>query len=82
VARIFPIFGTTVPILGANRSTSELIIPPTLKTAYAVHSLCSDLGIDAIVITGEDPIWSDPGGWPHQMKPVFASDFVAAYTCR
>ena len=36
----------------------------------------------ALIVTGEDPVWNEPNGWPRQMKPVFASDFVAAYTCR
>jgi hypothetical protein len=45
-------------------------------------SLCRELDIDALVVTGEDPVWNEPNGWPHQMKPVFASDFVAAYACR
>jgi hypothetical protein len=53
-----------------------------LTTADDVYSLCRDLDIDALVVTGEDPVWNEPNGWPHQMKPVFASDFVAAYTCR
>jgi hypothetical protein len=53
-----------------------------LTTAGDVSSLCRELDIDALIVTGEDPVWNEPNGWPHQMKPVFASDFVAAYTCR
>jgi hypothetical protein len=80
--RIAPIFGIAEPTPGTDPSASKVIHVPTLKTASDVYSLCRDLGIDALVITGEDPIWNDPNGWPHQMKPVFTSDFVAAYACR
>jgi hypothetical protein len=79
-ARIAPIFGTAEPPPGP--SAPKAVYVPTLKTAPAVYSLCRDLGIDALVVTGEDPVWSEPNGWPHQMTPVFVSDFVAAYTCR
>jgi hypothetical protein len=81
-ARIAPIFGIAEPPPGTDRSAFKAIYVPTLKTASAVYSLCRDLGIDALIVTGEDPVWNEPDGWPHQMKPVFASDFVAAYTCR
>jgi len=81
-ARIAPIFGITEPPPGPDRSASKVIYVPTLKTASDIYSLCRDLGIDALIVTGEDPVWNEPNGWPHQMKPVFASDFVAAYTCR
>jgi len=80
-ARIAPLFGAAPPPPGTDFSASNVVDVPTLKTAAAVHSLCRDLGIDALIITGEDPVWNDPDGWPHQMKPVFRSDFVAAYTC-
>jgi hypothetical protein len=81
-ARIAPIFGTAEPPPGTDPYVSKVVYVPTLKTAAAVYSLCRDLGIDALVITGEDPVWNEPNGWPHQMKPVFSSDFVAAYSCR
>jgi hypothetical protein len=81
-ARIAPIFGIAEPPPGTDRSAFKVIYVPTLKTASDVYSLCRDLGIDALLVTGEDPVWNEPDGWPHQMKPVFASDFVAAYTCR
>jgi hypothetical protein len=81
-ARIAPIFGIAEPPPGPDRSASKVIYVPTLKTAGDVYSLCRELGIDALVVTGEDPVWNEPNGWPHHMKPVFASDFVAAYTCR
>ena len=80
--RIAPIFGIAEPPPGTDPSTSKVTYVPTLKTASAVYSLCRDLGIDALVVTGEDPVWNEPNSWPRQMKPVFASDFVAAYTCR
>jgi hypothetical protein len=81
-SRIAPLFGIPAPLPGPNYFVWTNVQDPTLTTATAVHSLCRDLGLDALVVTGEDPVWSDPNGWPHQMKPVFASDFVAAYTCR
>ena len=81
-ARIAPLFGIPAPLPGTNYLVWTDVHVPTLTTAAAVYSLCRDLGIDALVITGEDPVWADPNGWPHQMKPVFTSDFVAAYTCR
>jgi len=81
-ARIAPIFGIAEPPPGPDRSASEGIYVATLKTADDVYSRCRELGIDALVVTGEDPVWNEPNGWPHHMKPVFASDFVAAYTCR
>jgi hypothetical protein len=80
--RIEPLFGIPAPSPGPNYFGWTNVQVPTLTTAAAVYSLCRDLGVDALVVTGEDPVWSDPNGWPHQMKPVFASDFVAAYTCR
>jgi hypothetical protein len=80
--RIAPIFGTVAPSLSADYSAYKVIFAPALKTADAVYSLCRNLGIDALIVTGEDPVWNDPNGWPHQMTPVFTSDFVAAYTCR
>jgi hypothetical protein len=81
-ARIAPIFGIAEPPLGPDRSASKVNYVPTLKAASDVYSLCRNLGIDALIVTGEDPVWNEPDGWPHQIKPVFASDFVAAYTCR
>jgi hypothetical protein len=81
-ARIAPIFGTTEPPPGTDPYVSKVVYVPTLKTAAAVYSLCRDLGIDALVVTGEDPVWNEPNSWPHQMTPVFSSDFVAAYSCR
>jgi hypothetical protein len=81
-ARIAPIFGIAEPPPDTDRSAFQGVHVPTLKTAGDVYSLCRDLGIDALVVTGEDPVWNEPDGWPHQMKPVFASDFIAAYTCR
>jgi hypothetical protein len=80
--RIAPLFGIPAPLPGQNYFAWKDVHVPTLTTAAAVYSLCRDLGIDALVVTGEDPVWSDPNGWPRHMKPVFASDFVAAYTCR
>jgi len=35
-----------------------------LTTAGAVDSLCRELDIDALVVTGEDPVWNEPNGWP------------------
>jgi hypothetical protein len=81
-SRIAPLFGIPAPLSGPNYVVWTNVQNPTLTTAAAVYSLCRDLGIDALVVTGEDPVWNDPNGWPHKMKPVFASDFVAAYTCR
>jgi hypothetical protein len=81
-ARIAPIFGIAESPPATDRSAFKIVYVPTLTTAAAVYSLCRELGIDALVVTGEDPVWNDPDGWPHKMKPVFASDFVAAYTCR
>jgi hypothetical protein len=81
-SRIAPLFGIPVALPGPNYFVRTNVQNATLTTAAAVYSLCRDLGIDALVVTGEDPVWNDPNGWPHQMKPVFASDFVAAYTCR
>jgi hypothetical protein len=81
-ARIAPLFGTAEPSPDTNPYAFKVTYVPTLKSAAAVYSVCRDLGIDALVVTGEDPVWNDPNGWPHQMKPVFASDFVAAYICR
>jgi hypothetical protein len=80
--RIAPLFGIPEPSPGIDYFAWTGVHVPTLTTAGAVYSLCRDLGIDALVVTGEDPVWSEPNGWPHQMKPVYASDFVAAYTCR
>ncbi|HWW97050.1 MAG TPA: hypothetical protein VNY74_05110 [Edaphobacter sp.] len=79
--RIAPLFGIP-PLSGADYAAWTGVHVPTLTTAADVYSLCRDLDIDALVVTGEDPVWNDPNGWPHQIKPVFASDFVAAYTCR
>jgi hypothetical protein len=79
---IAPLFGISPPLPGTDPSAWTDIHVPTLTTAGDVYSLCRDLDIDALIVTGEDPVWNDPNGWPHQMKPVFASDFVAAYTCR
>jgi hypothetical protein len=81
-SRIAPLFGIPAPLPGPNYFVRTNLQDPTLTTAAAVFSLCRDLGLDALVVTGEDPVWSDPNGWPRQMKPVFSSDFVAAYTCR
>jgi hypothetical protein len=78
---IAPLFGTAPPPLGSDYSVTKAVSVPTLKTAAAVYSLCRDLGIDALVVTGEDPVWDEPNGWPRQMKPVYSSDFVAAYIC-
>ena len=80
--RIAPIFGAAAPPPGTDPFNYEVVHVPTLKTAGEVRSLCRSLDIDALIITGEDPIWNDPTGWPRQMTPVFASDFVAAYLCR
>jgi hypothetical protein len=80
--RIAPLFGIPEPLPGIDYFAWTGVHVPTLTTAGAVYSLCRDLGIDALVVTGEDPVWNEPDGWPHQMKPVFASDYVAAYTCR
>ena len=81
-ARIAPLFGTAEPSPETNPYAFKVTYVPTLKSAAAVYSVCRDLGIDALLVTGEDPVWDNPNGWPHQMKPVFASDFVAAYICR
>jgi hypothetical protein len=80
--RLAPFFGISAPLPGTTYSEWSVTHVPTLKTAGEVYSLCHDLGIDALVITGEDPVWNEPNGWPHQIKPIYASDFVAAYTCR
>ncbi len=81
-ARIAPLFGIPEPLPGTDYFAWTGVHVPTLTTASAVYSQCRDLNVDALVVTGEDPVWNEPNGWPHQMKPVFASDFVAAYTCR
>jgi hypothetical protein len=81
-SRIAPLFGIPAPLPGPNYFVWTNIQAPTLTTAAGVYSLCRDLNIDALIVTGEDPVWNDPNGWPRQMKPVFAADFVAAYTCR
>jgi hypothetical protein len=80
--RIAPVFGIPAPLPGMDYFAWTGVHVPTLTTADAVHSLCRELDIDGLVVTGEDPVWNEPNGWPHKMKPVFASDFVAAYTCR
>jgi hypothetical protein len=80
--RIAPVFGAAAPPPGTDPFNYEVVHVPTLKTAGEVRSLCRSLDIDALIITGEDPIWNDPTGWPRQMTPVFASDFVAVYLCR
>ena len=80
--RIAPLFGIPAPLPGMDYFAWTNVRVPTLTTAEAVHSLCRELNLDALVVTGEDPVWNEPKGWPHQIKPVFASDFVAAYTCR
>jgi hypothetical protein len=80
--RIAPLFGIPAPPAGIDSFVWTGVHVPTLTNAGSVSSLCRDLGIDALVVTGEDPAWNEPNGWPHQMKPIFASDFVAAYTCR
>ena len=80
--RIAPIFGTAPPPPGTDPSGTAVVKVPTLQTIAAVTSLCRDLGIDGLIVTGEDPVWSEANGWPRQMTPVFASDFVTAYTCR
>ena len=77
-----PIFGTAPPPPGVEPTPSNAVPVATLKTADAISTQCRELNIDALLITGEDPVWNDPNAWPHQMKPVFSSDFVAAYTCR
>jgi hypothetical protein len=79
---IAPIFGTAPPPPGTDQTPSNAVRVPTLKSPDAVYSLCRDLNVDALLVTGEDPVWNDPDAWPRQIKPVFSSDFVAAYTCR
>ena len=79
--RVAPLFGIPAPLPGTDDFAWTGVRVPTLTTAAAVYSLCRQLGIDALVVTGEDPVWSEPDGWPHQVKPIYASDFVAAYTC-
>jgi hypothetical protein len=81
-ARLGPLFGSVATPQDADSLSWKPIDVPTLKSADAVRSLCRDLGIDALVVTSEDPVWNEPNGWPRQMKPVFTSDFVAAYSCR
>jgi hypothetical protein len=80
--RIAPLFGIPAPLPGTDYFLWTNVHVPTLTTAGAVYSLCRELDIDALIVTGEDPVWNEPDGWSHKMKPVFASDFVAAYTCR
>jgi hypothetical protein len=80
--RIAPLFGIPAPSPGIDYFIWTGVHVPTLTNAGSVNSLCRDLGVDALVVTGEDPVWKEPNGWPRQMKPIFASDFVAAYTCR
>jgi hypothetical protein len=80
--RIAPLFGIPAPLPGIDYFAWTGVHVPTVTNAAAVYSLCRQLGVDALVVTGEDPVWKEPNGWPHQMKPIFASDFVAAYTCR
>jgi hypothetical protein len=81
-ARLGPLFGLSGTPQDADSSGWKPIDVPTLKTADAVRSLCHDLGIDGVVLTGEDPVWNQSNGWPRQMNPVFTSDFVSAYSCR
>jgi hypothetical protein len=80
--RIAPFFGIPAPSPGIDYFVWTGVHVPTLTSAGSVNSMCRDLGVDALVVTGEDPVWKEPNGWPHQMKPIYASDFVAAYTCR
>jgi hypothetical protein len=80
--RIAPLFGIPTPPTGTDYFAWTGVHVPTLTNAGDVYSLCRELDIDALIVTGEDPVWNEPNGWPHKMKPVFASDFVAAYTCR
>ena len=82
-ARLAPLFGTPLPVPqpGVDYSAWKFVAVPALQTPGAVYSLCRDRGIDALVVTGEDPVWNDPNGWPRQMKPVYTSDFVSAYIC-
>jgi hypothetical protein len=80
--RLGPLFGWSPTKQDADSLGWKPIDVAGSKSADAVRSLCRDLGIDALVVTGEDPVWNEPNGWPHQMKPAFSSDFVAAYNCR
>ena len=80
--RLVPLFGIPTPSPGTDYFAWTGVHVPTLTTSGEVYSLCRELNIDALVVTGEDPVWNEPNGWPHHMKPVFASDFVAAYPCR
>jgi hypothetical protein len=80
--RIAPLFGIPAPLPGTDDFAWTNVHVPTVTNAGDVYSLCRQLNIDALIVTGEDPVWNEPDGWPHQMKPIFASDFVAAYTCR
>jgi hypothetical protein len=82
VEQVGPIFGTSALPPTATNSQWQVLSVPTLKTSEQVRALCNDLGIDAIVITGEDPVWNDANAWPSTMKPLYAADFVAAYICR
>jgi hypothetical protein len=82
IDQIAPIFGTSAAPPGGLQANVQIATVPTLRTAGEVRSLCRDLGIDALVVTGEDPLWADPAAWPSNMKPVYAGDFVAAYLCR
>ena len=48
----------------------------TFLPAAEVRARAERAGIGALVVSAEDPAWSDPGSWIWQVRPVYAGPLV------
>ena len=44
-----------------------------------VETICRRLGIDVLVVTSGDPVWSTPGSWVWERSPLVSADDARAF---
>lgn len=55
--------------------------PGLAPSASDVADTCHSLGINSLVVTPKDPIWTRTGSWIWQSTPIIHNDFVRIYRC-
>jgi hypothetical protein len=55
------------------------IFAASSRNQAEVARICGEFAIDVIVVRTNDPVWNDPGGWPHQLTPVFHNDAASVF---
>ncbi len=58
-----------------------LFINPTASQDGSLDDLCRQYGITGLLVDNTDEVWSHGGTWVWTRKPLFANEYVRAFTC-